>query len=389
MRRPENLALILLWRELRHALSGVSKSDAVVLTLGGGFLLAYGIADVVTALRAHAAALHQPSVLWTIGLPVTSTALGAAVGLAVANAAIARASAPFLKALPLSLKARRAMACRAVLSIGVLLCVSVAPVIATACVLIAKPRALAWGLAAGAMFAFGFAAMTFRRLSVAFHIGIDPTAEPSRRPSRGFQIPWLSQLDRRGLAWFGAWAWGLRAGRLHPSGRMLSATGVLGLAALLSIDASLARHQAGPAALASVIGGVGVFMLSLRCHPLGAPVLRAAPLSFTRAWARLLRLPMVLSVMFFILPASAALAAQPTVWAMPVGSGLGLLILNGIYAVFAAYFMTAPIVAAASFLAAIAYATYEYLEYGNTVLIGFAALVALLWHRARKRFYHG
>jgi hypothetical protein len=138
-----------------------------------------------------------------------------------------------------------------------------------------------------------------------------------------------------------------------------------------------------------VIGGVGVFMLSLRCHPLGAPVLRAAPLSFTRAWARLLRLPMVLSVMFFILPASAALAAQPTVWAMPVGSGLGLLILNGIYAVFAAYFMTAPIVAAASFLAAIAYATYEYLEYGNTVLIGFAALVALLWHRARKRFYHG
>ena len=74
MRRPENLALILLWRELRHALSGVSKSDAVVLTLGGGFLLAYGMADVVTALRAHAAALHQPSVLWTIGLPVTSTA---------------------------------------------------------------------------------------------------------------------------------------------------------------------------------------------------------------------------------------------------------------------------------------------------------------------------
>lgn len=389
MRRSENLVLVLLWRELRHALSAVSGSDAVVLVLGGGFLLAYGVADVVTGLHAHASALRQASALWTIGLPVTLLSLGAAIGLAIVNAAIARAGAPFLKALPLSSQARRAMAGRAALMLGLLLVPSVAVVIATACVLIAKPRALAWGLAAGVTFAIGFVASVVRRLSTTFRVGIDPVAGPMQRAPHGLQPPWLTWLDRYGLAWFGSWAWGLRAGRLQPSTRLLGVTAVLAVAALLGIGASLARHQVGPASVASVIGGVGVFMLTLRCHPLGSPVLRAAPLGFTRAWVRLLRLPMVLSVMFFVLPAGAALAAQPTGWVMPVGSGLGLLILNGTYAIFAAYFMTAPFVAAASFLGAIAYANYEYLEYGNMVLLGFVALVALLWHRARKRFYHG
>jgi hypothetical protein len=89
------------------------------------------------------------------------------------------------------------------------------------------------------------------------------------------------------------------------------------------------------------------------------------------------------------LPASFAVAAEPAAWTMPVGSGLGLLILNGTYAVFAAYFVSTPFVAALSFAVALAYAGYESLEYGRTVLIGLAALVLFLWYRARQRFYHG
>jgi hypothetical protein len=130
-------------------------------------------------------------------------------------------------------------------------------------------------------------------------------------------------------------------------------------------------------------------MLSARFHPLGSPVLRTAPIGFTRAWLRLLRLPLQLSVAFFVLSAGAALAAEPTAWAMPVASGLWLLILNGAYAVFAAYFVTAPFVAALSFLSAIAYTSYESLEYGRTMLFGFAALVLWLWHSGYRRYRHG
>ncbi|TIT03204.1 MAG: hypothetical protein E5W74_34965, partial [Mesorhizobium sp.] len=75
--------------------------------------------------------------------------------------------------------------------------------------------------------------------------------------------------------------------------------------------------------------------------------------------------------------------------AVPVAGGLWLLVLNGAYAVFGAYFLNAPFVAMLSFASALAYASYETLEYGRTVLIGLAALVVFLWHRARQRYRNG
>ncbi|RWD62020.1 MAG: hypothetical protein EOS37_31575, partial [Mesorhizobium sp.] len=65
------------------------------------------------------------------------------------------------------------------------------------------------------------------------------------------------------------------------------------------------------------------------------------------------------------------------------------LVLNGAYAVFGAYFLNAPFVAMLSFASALAYASYETLEYGRTVLIGLAALVVFLWHRTRQRYRNG
>ena len=153
--------------------------------------------------------------------------------------------------------------------------------------------------------------------------------------------------------------------------------------------ASLAQHHAAPAALTAVSGGLLAFMLSLRCFPLASPVLRTAPLGFTHAWLRLLRLPAVLSVLFFALPSGAALAAEPGSWPAVAGGGFELLVLNTAYAIFAAYFATAPLSAAISFIVAVVYAAYEWLEYGQSILLAFAALIALLWHRARWRYYHG
>jgi hypothetical protein len=199
----------------------------------------------------------------------------------------------------------------------------------------------------------------------------------------------LDRFDRAKPAWLGSWAWNLRAGAISPSWRLVVASIAASLGALIAAAASLIRHDAVPAAATGLVGGVAVFMLALRYRPLGSPVLRTAPVRFERVWLRLLWLPLQLSAAFFVLPAGAALAAEPSSWPLPVASGFLLLVLNGTYAVFAAYFMSAPLLAAFSFLTAIAYASYESLEYGRTVLLGFAALVLWLWYRARRRYYHG
>jgi hypothetical protein len=163
----------------------------------------------------------------------------------------------------------------------------------------------------------------------------------------------------------------------------------MSLVATVSAATTLVQHQAALGATAGLAGGLLVFMLCLRCHPLGSPVLRTAPIGFVHAWTHLLWLPLILSAAFFLLPAGAAFAAEPSSWTLPAASGVWLLILNGTYAVFAAYFLNAPLVASISFLAAIAYTSYESLEYGRTVIIGFAALVLWLWYRAWQRYNHG
>jgi hypothetical protein len=199
----------------------------------------------------------------------------------------------------------------------------------------------------------------------------------------------LRHVDRARPAWLGAWAWNLPAGQVIPSWRVTTATMALGLAAAVSITTTLVQHQVALGAITGLVGGLLVFMLSLRCHPLDSPVLRTAPIGVAHAWLRLLRLPFILSTTFFLLPAGAALAAEPSSWTIPAASGLWLLVLNGIYAVFAAYFLNAPLVATISFLAAIAYTFYESLEYSHTVVIGLAALVLWLGYRTRQRYYYG
>lgn len=387
--RHDPLVLTLLRLELRGALRSMRWSDAAWIVLGGGGLLAYGIADLLLALLARAPLLREFHVLWTVGIPTMALTLGMVAGLMSGRITASRAAAPFLKALPLSISARRRMAIVAALPIGFALAIATGGLTSLACVLIAKPEPAAWALGASAVFASGFAAGMAFRVIVAFRG--DPVQASHAQPANRkiLPVPGLGALDRAGLAWVGAWAWGLPAGGVRPTLRLLAGAVFFGSAAVLSIGASLARHDAVPAALAGLGGGLALFMLSLRCRPLGSPVLRTAPLGFTRAWLRLLRLPFLLSAVFFALPASAAVAAEPSAWAMPLAGGLGLIVLNGTYAVFAAYFMTAPLAAALSFFAALAYANYESLEYGRTVYVAFAALVALLWSRARRRYYHG
>ncbi|WP_246675118.1 hypothetical protein [Mesorhizobium sp. B2-5-3] len=385
--RHDRLVLTLLRRELSAGLRSTRRRDLVWIVAGGGALFAYAVADIVVALQAASVTLRQAQMMWTVGLPAALLLLGAFTGCALARLCLSRAFAPFLRALPLSLVERRRMAATAACVLGVLTTFIVAAAVGLGCLVIAKPLAQAWGLGAAILFGAGFCTTAVLRLRSARDLVNTDTADPVS--VRGGRKPLLGAFDRSTPTWTSSWAWGLPAGHVTLSWRLAGAAVLFGLGAAISASISLVRHDAVPAAMAGLTGGLLIFMLSARFHPLGSPVLRTAPLGFTRAWLRLTRLPLQLSVAYFLLPAGAALAAEPSAWAMPLASGFWLLALNGAYAVFAAYFMTAPFVAVLSFLSAIAYTSYESLEYGRTVLIGFAALVLFLWHRAQRRYRHG
>ncbi|TIV58353.1 hypothetical protein [Mesorhizobium sp.] len=382
--RHDWLVLILLRRELIAGLRAMRRHDLAWIGLGGGALLAYAIADIVLALQAAAPKLRDDQLLWTLGLPLTLAVLGALTGNAVARLCLARAFAPFLKALPLGSRQRRRTAGGATLAIFAPLGVLVAVLVGFACAVIGKPLPAAWGLGAAILFALGFGTAGFWRLRRQ-RLLLDQAVSEAAPVGR----PRLGRLDRARPRWLSSWAWKLPGGHLRPSWKLAAAGLLLAASAILGAWASLAGRTAWPAALAGLAGGALVFMLSLRCQPLGSPVLRTAPIGFTRVWLRLVQLPLQLSVAFFLLPAGAALAAEPSAWAVPVAGGLWLLVLNGAYAVFGAYFLNAPFVAMLSFASALAYASYETLEYGRTVLIGLAALVVFLWHRTRQRYRNG
>jgi hypothetical protein len=387
--KHDGLVLTLLRQEALNALQSLRRSDLAWIVAGGCTLLAYGGIDIVDALLANAATLRNAPWLWLAGLPASAALLGCLLGFGTVRLALSRAYTPFMKALPLSERERQRMTTIAAVCVGAGLSAVVAGFTGVACVLIGKPLAHVWSILTLLSFAAGFGSALVAPRRVHRLPRYSEKDHANHGSDEAQSLFSMHVVDRARPMWVASWAWNIPAGKVIPSWLLVAAGLAAGLTVLASVVGSFARHQVAPGAMTGLFGGLTVFMLALRYHPLGSPILRTAPIGFLRAWLRLLSLPLQLSALFFLVPAGAALAADPSGWPALTASGVWLLMLDVAYAVFAGYFATSPLTAAFSYGAAIAYAAYESSDYGRTVVLGFIALVIWLFYRTRRRFYHG
>jgi len=385
--RPDSLVLKLLLAELTDSIRRLSWSDRAWIVGGGGGLCAYAVADLVQAVASHADALREFAQAQAAVVAAATFVLGSIGGVAISRMALRRAFAPFLSAQPLSLRDRRRTVAAATCLIGLMIAASVAFVVGVSCRLDGASNATVWSVLTAALFGAGFTVGVALGMRHSEKVVWEIHDKGMSQADLGF--PGLRAADRAGVAWLGSWAWNLTGCRVKLNLLLLLSTPLISGAGLLSVGASLAQGRAWPGALAGLGGGLAIFMLTLRCGPLASSVLRTSPLGFTHAWLRLLRLPCMVSIVFFALPAGAALAAEPTAWTVPLASGLGLAALCGTYGVFAAYFASSPLAAALSFVTALAYVQYESLEYGRPIYLALVGLILLLWQSARKRYRHG
>ncbi|RUX78904.1 hypothetical protein EN983_14485, partial [Mesorhizobium sp. M7A.F.Ca.CA.004.08.2.1] len=246
--RHDGLVLTLLRRELSAGLRSMRRRDLAWIGLGGWALFAYAMADVVVALQAGAATLRQEQALWLLGLPSALLILGGFAGNALARLCLSRAFAPFLKALPLSLRERRRMAAVAACALGVPIVFIVAAAVGLGCLVIAKPLAPTWGLGAAILFGASFCATAVLCLRSARDLVNADTADLARDPDG--RRPLLGAVDRSTPAWLSSWAWDLPAGRIVLSWRLVGAAILFGFATVVAASISFVRHDAVPAAMA-------------------------------------------------------------------------------------------------------------------------------------------
>lgn len=387
--KHDKVVLEILVCEFRNHLKRIKFTDFIWVIVGGTVFLISGLIDLADTLNLLAGSWLQQPAHWWIALTISEAILGLLLESRVTKSAQTVAFSPYLSPLPLSFNARRRMVSVASSSIGILLAGISA---ASASVVAARlhfPSATATAFASFIIFLLGFSASLLFRLALMRVHASGLRSETRALGTFEVPVPMLKLLDRSTPRWLGTWALSMPAGKLKLTPRIFIWAFILSIAITLSVASSFATHQAAPASITAIGVGLAVFMLTLRCDPLASPVLRSSSQSLASSWLRLLRLPLVASVLAFAVPASAAIAAEPSAWIIPIGAIFPDLILCSMYGVFAAYFVKVPRLAMVIFVIVLAYTGYEYIEYRQPVLAAPVLLTWWLWRLTARRYRNG
>ena len=193
----------------------------------------------------------------------------------------------------------------------------------------------------------------------------------------------LARADQARPRWLGSWA---LEGRGHRLARIWF--GLLASLGALGVAGSLETGSAAPGAMIGIAGGHLMFIAAMRARPLRADSLRLLPVSFPRAAWGMVRLPLLLSVGWFLLPEAAAFAAAPGD-PVPVGSLAGLLLLDGLAGLSSLWLADTPAGALLLHGAILLLGLQYWARLGLSELVLLLGLVVLLWRGARRRFIEG
>ena len=368
------------WNGLR-ALFNDRKRDLLFIGIGGGVLSIYGWIWAKTILRQNMTivSLYWSSIVIILGVAVFS--LGMVAGGLAARRSVHSLACPWLSVLPWSRTEQKR---------AVVVSVFITGAVQTIMVWLGLWLALAQLKIVNPMIiSAGNTALFFTGISLSAGIVLTRPA-PSRLASRG-PLPRhllkahfdgvIGRLDRASPRWTGWWSVALRLGLIIIV--WLGSLVVLGVA---GAAASFELHTGIPLLAAGIIGGNISFISSFRCDPLVSPVLRTQPLSYFRSWIAVIRLPMVISFAWFLLPALVALVISKADLPPVLIAASLLCSLNILFAATSASVPYSPRLAACFYTISLAWAAYEYGQLRSLVFIVLAGIMLLFWIRARRRF---
>jgi hypothetical protein len=191
----------------------------------------------------------------------------------------------------------------------------------------------------------------------------------------------LATLDQVVPRWVGRWVMDNRVLRRAAGGIAF----LLCVAAMVAV-ASLVQRNAVSALIVGAVVAHAVFVVTLRSHPLASAILRCSPLKFVVAWAGVVRLPLVISVGYFVPLALIGFVADPAHSPLTVACALTLLAANGVFSLISANTPLFPNRAVITHGVALGLMLKGAFEINAWIVLPVTAFLVLMWRSARRRY---
>jgi hypothetical protein len=389
--------LILRWQALT-AKNGLGdlvreyKIDIVVAI----FTLAFTGMYLAEAMVRNAAAMRAAWPIVAMSALGASGALGLIAGRWMMGSTLKLACAVWTAALPIPVAARLKSAGLAAFAVGLAEAALLGIGVSLNCGLIGVAHPVIDGLLVAIIFLWGFVASLIAR---GWLIWRTPLADGQSRDAAVLQrlryagdsealagresgaFDVLAKFDQRVPRWIGRWAMETR-GAPGASGDLM----LLLAAAPLVAVASLVQGNAAPVSIFGAVGGHAAFVFTLRSHPLASAILRTSPLKFALAWAGVMRLPLVISMAYFVPLALIGLVADPAHWPLAIACTLALLTANGMYSTLLANVPLFPAAAQIIHAVALMLVLQGAFQINAWIALPIAAYLVLSWRSARRRY---